>query len=186
MTIKGGWAGAVLCGGESRRMGRNKSDIRVGGRAMVDRAVAALVGAGCRHVCTVGGAPLAEVTYVPDRWPGEGPLGGIITALHHFSGEAEGVVVLATDLPRVTSSTVSAIVSSLGDFDLAVASDPDGALQPLCALWRVRLLTYLDTAFANGLRTVHGAVGHVDAVAVPLSAEELTNVNTPEDLGRLG
>jgi molybdopterin-guanine dinucleotide biosynthesis protein A len=76
--------GAVLCGGASR-MGVDKATIPVDGVAMARRVADALAAAGCSPVSAIGGDP-AELgrlglDTVIDRYPGDGPLGGILTAL---------------------------------------------------------------------------------------------------------
>lgn len=79
------FAGAVLCGGASRRMGRDKALIPVDGRTLAGRVADALDAAGASPVVAVGGdlaALRAEgLTAVPDAMPGAGPLAGIVTAL---------------------------------------------------------------------------------------------------------
>ena len=77
-------AGAVLVGGASRRMGRPKALIEVDGAPMVVRVATALGAAGCTPVRLIGATRCRRtsgITLVEDRWPGEGPLGGVITAL---------------------------------------------------------------------------------------------------------
>ncbi|MET0580139.1 MAG: NTP transferase domain-containing protein, partial [Ilumatobacteraceae bacterium] len=78
-------AGAVLTGGSSRRMGTDKAFVEVDGVPMAERVAAALSGGGCSPVSYVGGdvALLARFgrTVHADRFPGAGPLGGVLTAL---------------------------------------------------------------------------------------------------------
>ena len=87
-------AGAVLVGGASRRMGVDKASLEVDGRPLAVTACSALLGAGISPVAVVGGAshpPLPPgVKWLPDRWPGEGPLGGILTALRCVAAENTG------------------------------------------------------------------------------------------------
>ena len=95
------FAGAVLAGGASRRMGSDKAFAEVGGRPLVARAADTLARAGADPVAVVGGdaAGLARLGLhrVPDRWPGEGPLGGLITALD--TSPRPVTVIVACDLP---------------------------------------------------------------------------------------
>ena len=94
-----GTGGAVLCGGRSERFGRDKAMIDVGGRPLAEQVARVLESAGCQPVLFVGGNGdgLASATgreFVADAWPGEGPLGGVIDALHWFrSRDVDGIVV---------------------------------------------------------------------------------------------
>jgi molybdopterin-guanine dinucleotide biosynthesis protein A len=85
-----GVAGAVLMGGASRRMGRDKALVEVDGLPMASRVAAALTAAGCRSAVAVGGDAAVHarlgLSSVPDRWPGEGPLGAIVTVLGLLDG----------------------------------------------------------------------------------------------------
>jgi molybdopterin-guanine dinucleotide biosynthesis protein A len=92
------FTGAVLTGGRSRRMGRDKAFVGVEGEPMVRRVVRALRAGGAIEVVAVGGDEtglLAEDLdrFVPDLHPGEGPLGGVLAALD--AAPAAIVVVVA-------------------------------------------------------------------------------------------
>lgn len=177
-------AGAVLTGGASRRMGRDKAFVEVDGTAMVRRVSGALAAAGCHPVLAVGGDQAlltdAGLTWIPDRWPGEGPLGGILTAL---AASGADTVVLATDLPFVDAAIVSALVNAAAahaDADAVIArSDRD---EPLCALWRQRSTDALAAAFDRGERAVHRAIAGLVVHRVDADSRTMTNVNRPEDL----
>jgi molybdenum cofactor guanylyltransferase len=180
--------GAVLCGGRSSRMGADKPTLLIAGAPMAQRVAAALLAGGCTPVITVGGPTVGEIESVPDRWPGEGPLGGVVTALSHMVGpdiRRDAVMVTAADQPLLEAAVVASLVGALGDFDVAVATDSAGAPQPLCALWTVRCLPYVQAAFDAGLRAVHGALMQLDTIEVAVADESLTNVNTPADVERL-
>ena len=77
--------GAVLTGGSSRRMGRTKALIEIEGVPMASIVAEALAGAGCESVVAIGGEPDElsglDIAVLPDEYPGQGPLGGVISAL---------------------------------------------------------------------------------------------------------
>ncbi|MES4792537.1 MAG: hypothetical protein C4321_05700, partial [Chloroflexota bacterium] len=79
------FSGAVLTGGRSSRMGRDKAFVALGGRPLVTYPVGALRMAGATEVFAVGGDRVRLTTlglsWVPDGHPGAGPLGGICTAI---------------------------------------------------------------------------------------------------------
>lgn len=184
-------AGAVLTGGASRRMGRDKALVDVEGRALAARVADVIRAAGIHDVVAIGGdvAALTDVGFVvvPDDHPGVGPLGGIATALRHVDGSASAVLVVACDLPRLDVETVSRIVrswsetSKRGDADVVAAST--GRLEPLCAVWSVdRCRGVTDRAIARGERSVHRVLDELTCRTVDVSPAALHNANRPDDL----
>jgi molybdopterin-guanine dinucleotide biosynthesis protein A len=175
--------GAVLCGGASRRMGVDKATIQVDGVAMARRLADTLVAAGCSRVVAIGGDPAVlrdlGLEYIDDEFPGEGPLGGILTGLALGSP----AVVVACDLPSLRAATVEALVTALDGHDVAVAFT-DRA-EPLCAVWSGGSAEVLRGRFDAGERAVHRAIDGLDIAWVMVSAADLHNVNTPDDLGNL-
>jgi molybdopterin-guanine dinucleotide biosynthesis protein A len=118
------FAGAVLCGGASRRMGRDKALIPVEGRPLAVRVAEAIAAAGATRVLAIGGdiAALRRVGLdaIPDADPGAGPLNGIITALDRLAGADAGdsvVFVGACDLVRPDPGAIAATVAALAGAD---------------------------------------------------------------------
>lgn len=175
------FAVAVLTGGESRRMGRDKARIEVGGTPLVARVIAVARAAGAHEVVTVGGPDRdAGVRHLVDGVPGVGPLAGIAAALGSLAAEA--VVVLACDVPGIDAPTIRALVGALEDHDVAVARTD--RLEPLCAAWSpVRCGPAVSGALGRGERAVHVVLGVLDVVEVPIGVA-LHNLNTPDDLRR--
>ena len=167
-------------------MGRDKALLPVAGAPMALRGAAALREAGCDPVVAVGGNSLElaglGLTTIADRWPGEGPLGGVITALDHFATH-DAVVVVACDLPQLTSVTITALVGALtaaNGADVAMAiSDRQ---QPLCAAWHRRAAMPLAAAFASGDRRLLDVIANLQVIDVSVATHELINVNTVNDL----
>ena len=175
--------GAVLCGGPSSRMGVDKATIPVDGVAMARRVADALIAAGCSPVSAIGGDP-AELDRlgldcVIDQHPGDGPLGGILTAL----AVQAPVAVVACDLPGLSAATVKSLLDALGDHDAAIAFS-DRA-EPLCAVWSDRAVPVLRARFQAGERTMHRAIDGLDIAWVTVAPTDLHNINTPGDLGNL-
>jgi molybdenum cofactor guanylyltransferase len=179
-------AGAILTGGASRRMGRDKPFVDVDGTQMVVRVAGALRAAGCDPVLAIGGdiarLAAAGLDSITDRWPGEGPLGGIITALHQTTTP---IVVVATDVPWLDGATIDRLVAALTSgeaiaADVVVATSP--RLEPLCALWLPRALPKLAASFGRGERAVHRALDELNVITVDVDGAALVNVNQPEDL----
>lgn len=188
-------AGAVLAGGASERMGRDKAHLSVGGVAAATRVASAL-GRVSEELVIVGGDPPPEAPgrRVPDV---EGPrcaLRGVAGALSACA--AERVLVVATDLPLLGPELLLALVA-WPEADAVVACPPEGP-QPLCAVYRREAaLTAARRRLAAGRLALRGLLDDLDtqrlegadlaAVAPGVDGDgghALLNVNTPHDLAR--
>lgn len=168
-------------------MGRDKAFVEYDGVAMVQRVAATLRAAGCAEVVAIGGDAqalgAAGLPCIPDEHPGQGPLGGVITALHHFP-HRPAVIVVACDLPLLTPATVSTVLAALVDAGEAtgVAMASTDRLEPLCAAWRPAAVAQLEAALADGERRLRVAAQRLNLAESPVPATDLANVNTPADL----
>jgi len=172
------WSGAVLAGGASRRMGRDKSAIEIDGTTMVQRVLDALAAAGADETFVVG------PTGVPDETPGAGPLGGLVTALRH--ARHDHVVVLACDLVSPSAALVRRVVEE-GQHAVAAVPRVDGRPQWLHGMWsRAGCLAALEAAFAAGERSLHGAAQHVDVTLFDDASPSYRDADSPGDLGGPG
>ena len=174
--------GAVLVGGRSSRMGRDKALVAVDGVPMAQRVATALRSAGCVDVVAVGPAhSAAGLDVLPDRYPHEGPLGAILTALV-ASAPAE-VLVAACDLPWLDLASVSALLAAGRAHPGAdVVVGRTDRVEPLCALWRPTAIASVRQSFDDGERAVHRAMRALRCTEVVLDADALRNVNSPGDL----
>jgi len=173
-------------------MGRDKALLEVNGEAMSSIVARALVDAGCSEVMAIGGNVVALQELAPidlvllDRHPGEGPLGGILTALHVSKHDI--VVVLACDTPSIDARTPTALVNALSSRPSAAVACAvaGGRLQPLTAAWRKsRALTTLQQLFDNGERAPRCAFPELEVLEVAdLPPDSVHDVDEPGDLER--
>lgn len=176
-------AGFVLVGGRSSRMGRDKALLEFRGVALA-QAVAGAVAEAAGNATLVG--PIERYAHmgypvIPDLYPDEGPLGGILTALNHQ--HAEWRLVVACDMPEIDSQLLKNLLSAAecsgADALLPLAA---GRPQPLCAVYRRTCAAPLAAAFAHGIRKVTAALETVRCLRLPIEeARQFQNVNTPED-----
>jgi len=176
--------GAVLTGGASHRMGRDKALIEVDGRPLVQAAADALIAGGASEVVLIGGDAVAlapsGLYIVADRWPGEGPLGGVITALDRPGHDV--VVILACDQPGAAGLAVASVAGALGRADVAVPN-VGGRRQWMHAAWRRNAVGPLLAAFEAGERSLHRAVSSLEMTEV-LDGDPgwYADVDRPDDL----
>ena len=181
------FAGAVLCGGASRRMGRDKALLSRRGRALGARVADALRVAGATDVVLVGGdvAALTPFGYrvVTDAWPGEGPLGGVLTALEALDAAAI-VAVLACDLLEPDPVSIRAVIgaASRRGVDVAVPRVA-GRLQFHHAAWRREVRPALRSSFDAGERAMHRAASSLRVCVVDgIDPAALRDADDPDDL----
>ncbi len=177
---------AVIAGGAGRRLGgRVKGLLEVGGRPIMARLLE--LAAPTDEVLIVTQTPEAFAQFgrrmVRDVIPDKGAPGGVVTALFH--ARTEWVFAVASDMPLLERAHVDALVREVKAGIDAVVATRDGALEPLCALYRRSLVRPWWPALDEdpSLRALIARVPHV-RVAMPEVA--LQGVNTPEDLLRLG
>jgi molybdopterin-guanine dinucleotide biosynthesis protein A len=181
----------MLAGGRSSRFGSQKADAMFLGEpiaARVARAVRAACGAG---LFVVGGeasrAADLGATFVEDRFPGEGPLGALVTALEAI--DAPFALLTACDMPLLTDALVCAVVEEVtrGEGEVVVPFGSAGD-EPLCAVYARSVLAPARDAFERGERRMDSFHGAVRVRRVPLSALPdaygLASVNTTDDLRR--
>ena len=170
-------AGFVLVGGRSTRMGRDKATLPYHGTTLAEW-IARQVSEAAGSATLVGNVD----TGIPDLYPGEGPLGGIITALEH--SRAEWNLIVACDMPYAEAPFLRRLLHAARESgaDALIPHGPSGLPEPLCAVYRRQALDTIRASFAAGTRKVTD--GLAGLVVVTLEIEEVAqfqNLNTPED-----
>ena len=175
----------VLAGGSSRRMGRPKHALPVGGVTLLEWIVARL---GPSFVETiVSGAPApAGTRTVADRRPAAGPLAGIEAALLAMRGDRAFVV--AVDMPYASPPLAAALLARIGVHDAAVPRT-SGRPQPTCAVYAGSAAAKIGAYLDGGERRASGALERLDVVfvdedelrAAGVAGSELGDLDTPAD-----
>jgi molybdenum cofactor guanylyltransferase len=195
--------GFVQAGGGSTRFGTDKALVKLAGKTMLQQT-AELLATVCDQVSIV--SPPRKYENLPwptleDRWPGEGPLGGILTVLLHASelarshqaqntGHGSRSLILSCDMPFLTQEFLTFLSerASLTNAQVAVPLSESG-LEPLCACWRADAAPAIQAAFDSGIRRVTEAMKHLSVEVLDESAWKrfdthnrlFWNMNTPAD-----
>ena len=170
-------AGYVLVGGRSSRMGRDKAMLPFRGVTLAEW-IAHQVEEAAGSATLVGNAPLG----IADRFPGEGPVGGILTALAHT--DADWNLIVACDMPQAEARFLRRLLDSARerDADALVPRGPSGMLEPLCAVYHRRVRGAVEARFAEGERKVTACLTGLGVVELEVAeVAQFQNVNTPED-----
>jgi molybdopterin-guanine dinucleotide biosynthesis protein A len=183
-----GYQPVVLVGGRSTRFGRDKlREPWPRGQErtwLVDRPIAALRAVCGARVWVVGDCDAAVAArgdrHVADRFPGIGPLGGIVTAMEEARSD---VVVLSGDLPEVSAEVVRTLVLAAGRHgDACMIATSDGRVEPLVAVYRAGVIGAMREAIARGEYAVRGVLERVSWVGVEVDARLVRNVNRVEEM----
>jgi molybdopterin-guanine dinucleotide biosynthesis protein A len=195
-------AGFILAGGQSRRMGADKSSLLLDGRSFVER-IADEISPVVTSVTVVGNitgklvVDNADVTQanlptVADVYPQWGALGGVHAALSNCS--AEWALVVACDFPFVTRELFGRLASFCDNFEAVAPVQSDQIPQPLCALYRVEPCKgRAEHMIKSGerkpialLQSVHTRWVSFSEIKDLTGAERFfDNINTPQDFARI-
>ena len=156
--------GYVLAGGGSTRFGRDKALVEMDGVPMLLRMSALL--REITNQVNVIAAPnkyaALGISGIPDRWDGQGPLAGIITALlatEEGGEETQWNLILGCDMPFLTQKWLAHLVGrALASNAEVVAPQSAQGLEPLCACWRTCAAPKLQTAFDEDVRKITQAM----------------------------
>jgi molybdopterin-guanine dinucleotide biosynthesis protein A len=184
--------GFILVGGQSRRMGKDKANLRFGDQTSVELIAAPLRNV-TRSVTTVGRPDLTvgALPNIPDLRPRWGPLAGIEAALRHATSTY--CLIVACDFPFVTEGLFAHLLGLAGGLDAVVPLQDDNRPQPLCAVYRVEAcLTATESAIAAGQHSPRALLERVNTRYIPFdhlspldgSSHFFFNVNTPESYER--
>jgi molybdopterin-guanine dinucleotide biosynthesis protein A len=139
---------AIIAGGASRRMGREKALLQVEGELLVARTAGTLR-PHFADVIVITARPevaaAAGATAVADLFHGKGPLAGIHAALKHFQ---QPIFCVACDMPYLNAGLIRFLCAQLEDED-AVVPRVAGRLQPLHATYSPRALPAIEGALGR-------------------------------------
>jgi molybdopterin-guanine dinucleotide biosynthesis protein A len=155
-----GVAGYILAGGGSTRFGRDKALVEVDGQAMLARMMKLMrsVTRDLKLVATPDKYAEFGAQLVADGWPGQGPLGGIITALEDAaknSADSGWNLIVSCDMPFLTREWL-VFLSERATKSNAQVVFPHSASgpEPLCACWQTGAAAKLRSGFERGVRKV--------------------------------
>ena len=175
----------ILCGGKSRRMGRDKAALDFGGKPMLTRLVELYrprFSAVYVSVDRPGRFDTAGAGEIVDRRAGMGPLAALESAF--LSTGAQVAFFTATDLPFGDPEVARALAEGCQGHDACLLS-PD---EPLFAAYHRRCLPAVTALLDQDQRPLRRLLDRLDCAILDrdpaLRARILTNVNDPEQYRR--
>jgi molybdopterin-guanine dinucleotide biosynthesis protein A len=190
------FAGIVLAGGRSTRMGRDKAGLPFGPELLLQRVVR-ILGEVVSPLVVVAASDQElpslppDVLRARDERPARGPLEGLAAGLAKLEEERPEVTaafVTSCDAPLLEPEFIRAMIDRLGTAAIAVPVE-DGFPHPLAAVYRVSVLPHVrELLAADQLRPVFlfdrvptNRVNVEELRSIDPQLGSLKNCNRPED-----
>lgn len=185
-------SGAILAGGRSARMGRDKAELKLtlpsGERLTMLQLVHRALQPVCDETLIVGGPerPGIDGKKVADIFLDAGPLSGILSALSASSNDR--VFVVACDMPFVNTQVIEGLAVLVGDHD-AVVPQVDGRFETLHAIYKTDCVGAIRKVLEEGDRRIRSFFSLIDVrvvseeefARIDPSGHSSVNVNNPEE-----
>jgi molybdopterin-guanine dinucleotide biosynthesis protein A len=178
---------AILVGGLSKRLGRDKVLLEFDGQPLIHRSVT-LLSSLFENVLVIGHhRPEFDdlgIRVIEDIVPEKGALGGLYTAVENSTTSA--VFVMAADMPFVTRPVIDKVLQLLGQADAVIPRGPRG-FEPLCALYSKSCATPMKDAIEGGTFKIMAALEGLNIVTPEITVangeqDPFANINYPEDV----
>jgi molybdopterin-guanine dinucleotide biosynthesis protein A len=174
-----GLTGILLVGGESRRFGSSKALARLNGETLAERAWRTL-GEACEHRLAVGKAEELVELHLPvldDGTEVRAAMAGVVAGLR--AAPTDVSVIVPVDTPLVTAELLLALADACAD-----AAVPQTG--PLPGAYRKTALPVLERRLGDGRLALRDALSELETRTLEVDETLLANVNTPDELRRLG
>jgi molybdopterin-guanine dinucleotide biosynthesis protein A len=164
----------IMAGGESCRMGTEKSMLLVKGRPMIEHICEQLHGYFEQILISaneVDRYAFLGFEIISDRIPGQGPLMGIASALEASANELNFVV--ACDIPYIDLAYVRKMLAEAKGVDVVIPTTGDERYEPLFAAYRKSALEAINEVLSSGGRKISDIFSRCRVKYIKLDAPEL-------------
>lgn len=169
---------AVLAGGCSTRMGRDKASLPFGDGTLLTHQIQKLKKLGVDEVLISGTAD-----GIPDVYPHRGPLSGIHACLKQAKHDA--VLFLSVDVPLLPAETLLALIEAHQSG--VTLLEHDGEIEPLMGIYDRALAETCEAILKTERTSVRRLLDLAEVRTVPYTGDPalLFNCNTPEAYQKL-
>jgi molybdopterin-guanine dinucleotide biosynthesis protein A len=159
----------IIAGGRSKRFGQDKALYPYQGRPLIEYAIETAKRAFGRVAIVADRADrfsFPDIPCHPDLVPGLGPIGGVLTALHH--SDTDHVFILACDMPELDQGLMVHMGEVSAEYDVTVPW-VKGYYEPLHAIYSKNCIAPIEASIKRGQRQI---VSFFDLVSVRRVIEE--------------
>ena len=181
---------AIMAGGQSSRMGMDKSFVLFEGRPMIEVVIDAVAGLGDETLLITNKPDEyahLNLPMVSDVYPDHGSLGGIFTAV--YAASHPHTLVVACDMPWLNRPLLEYMIALRESADVIVPRW-EKYPEPLHAIYSKACLNPIEAKLKEKRLKITGFFGEVDVQFVDRKEIErfdrngrsFANINSPEDL----
>jgi molybdopterin-guanine dinucleotide biosynthesis protein A len=171
------FAGLVLAGGQSIRMGQDKAELVIAGQTYLARARSLLLKTGASEILVSRNNTQSDMQ---DMYPNAGPLAGIYTAMQHTE---LNLLIIPIDMPLLNKDLLLNLIRTE-----AQAAYYRNHPMPLFLKNSPHVAAYLQTTLdkADADKSIKGLLGAAKAQLLSTDAQDrLININTLAQLESL-
>ena len=175
----------IMAGGDSSRMGIDKSTLPIKGQSMIEAICEQLRGFFDEILISaneVDKFAFLGFEVIPDKVPEQGPLMGIASALEASANELNFVV--ACDIPKINLACVNRMLTEAveSQADIVVPTTGEEKYEPLFAIYRKTALEAINKTLSSGKRKITEVFTLCRVKHIELdNTDWLVNLNTMAD-----
>ncbi|MBW4056999.1 MAG: molybdenum cofactor guanylyltransferase [Proteobacteria bacterium] len=189
-----GVTGVILAGGASRRMGMNKSFLKIGERLFIER-VYSIMAMLFRDIIMVTNTPelyeFISCRTVADIYSGAGPIAGLHAGLR--ASCTDRIFAAACDMPFLNAALIRLICQNFEGYDAVVPLNCSGFREPLHALYAKSALNAMQQVIELGDKSIMNLLDRLKTKQIANDTfhsihgadESFRNLNTPEEFSEV-
>lgn len=188
----------ILCGGRSRRMGKDKGSLPFKGKPMLLHLIHTIKEVADEIILVLRDENQIRdyekilkdensILTVIDKKKDQGPLIGILTGLSYI--KSDRAQILPCDSPFITKKFILNMFKIMenSDFEAAVPIWDDGHTEPLHSIYKKSSIKLIEKLTKNGKRDVNSLISclnvkFIDIEQLDISGRSFHNINTIKDI----
>ena len=194
----------ILCGGQSRRMGRDKGSMIIQDKPMIKHILSTLNHQINEVIIVLNDKNRIDkynefinpndytypITFVEDKIKNKGPMPGIMTGLSQIKNEYS--LVLPCDSPYVSKKYIETIFSEIDENYQAIVPYHDNenklkTSEPLHSIYNKNIIPIIENLINEDILHIKGLIEKIDTKFVlidnkKIEKKEFRNLNRPSDI----
>lgn len=174
----------ILAGGKSKRMGFDKTQLKINGVPIIEHLVGQLSPL-FKHIIINKNSKASlnvseNIKVVSDIASGKGPLMGIYSSVKH--SRTVNNFVMACDVPQINISLVNKLYKFTKNHDIVLPCYPDDKTEPLFAFYKTKTLPVIEKVLEKNIYKIDKIFPSLKVKYLEIDeSEKIPNLNTLAD-----